>query len=78
MTMSAIKLVGALSALTVSGVMGQTSCVQVNSTAFSSCPCTDATLTFTLEGETTIAGNTVSEWVERAWIRIAHCSGIAG
>lgn len=63
MTMSAIKLVGALSFLSVTSVMGQSSCVQLNATVFSSCPCTDATLTFTLEGETTVAANTVSQGV---------------
>lgn len=59
--MSKIKLMGALGvgALTVAGVMGQSSCVQLNATDFSSCPCEDATLTFTLEGETTVAANTV-------------------
>eukprot|EP00904_Undaria_pinnatifida_P002780 jgi/Undpi1/12502/HiC_scaffold_5.g02173.m1 len=60
MTVSKMKLVGALSALSVGSVMGQTSCVQVNSTAFASCPCVDASLTFTLEGETTVAANTVN------------------
>lgn len=63
MTMSKIKLMGALGALTVVGVMGQSSCVQLNATDFSSCPCEDATLTFTLEGETTVAANTVSKRV---------------
>ena len=61
--MSMIKLVGALSVLTVASVMGQSSCVQVNTTELSSCPCNDATLTFTLEGTTTVAANTVSELV---------------
>lgn len=56
-----MKLVGALSAMAVGSVMGQKSCVQVNSTDFSSCPCEDAVLKFTLEGDTTVAANTVSE-----------------
>lgn len=64
MAMSTIKLVGILSMLTVTSVMGQSSCVQLNSTQLSSCPCEDTTLMFTLEGETTIAANTVSVWVK--------------
>ena len=61
MAMPKLKLVGALSVLAVADVMGQSaSCVQINSTMLSSCPCDDATLTFTLEGETSIVANTVS------------------
>lgn len=63
MAMSKIKLVGMLGVLTVTSVMVQSSCVQLDSTQLSSCPCDDATLTFTLEGETSIASNTVSAWV---------------
>lgn len=63
MGMSKIKLVGMLSMLTVTRVMGQASCVQLNTQKFSSCPCEDATLAFTLEGETTVAAHTVREWV---------------
>lgn len=73
MTTSKMKLVGALCALTAGSVMGQNSCVQVNATVFASCPCVDASLTFTLEGETTIAANTVSERVYRLWIRSIEC-----
>eukprot|EP00904_Undaria_pinnatifida_P000567 jgi/Undpi1/10510/HiC_scaffold_29.g12960.m1 len=57
------KMVAALTflvALTTSGVMGQHSCVQVNSTEFSSCPCADATLMFNQEGKTMLASNTVN------------------
>lgn len=36
------------------------SCVKTFDAAFSPCPCDDATLTFTMEGETTVAANTVS------------------
>ena len=61
MTMSMIKLVGALSVLTVASVMGQQSCVQLNTTDLSSCPCDDATLTFTVEGTTSVEDNTVRE-----------------
>lgn len=63
------KMVAALTflvALTTSGVMGQHSCVQVNSTEFSSCPCADATLMFNQEGKTMLASNTVSQRAERA------------
>ena len=63
MAMFKIKLVGALSVLSVASVMGQSSCVQLNATDLSSCPCDDATLTFTLEGETSVQANTVSECV---------------
>ena len=61
MTLPKVMLVGALGALTVAGVKGQSSCVQLHATDFSSCPCENAILTFTLEGETTVAANTVSE-----------------
>lgn len=64
MTMSKLKLVGAISALAVAGVMGQSeSCVQLNATELSSCPCDEATLKFTLEGTTSIEDNTVSQSV---------------
>ena len=64
MATSKIKMVGALSALAVASVMGQSaSCVRLNATSLSPCPCDDATLTFTLEGETSVQANTVSEWV---------------
>ena len=62
MTMSKKRaLVGVVGALIVASVMGQLSCVQLNNTDFSSCPCGDASLTFTLGGETSVAMNTVSE-----------------
>ena len=62
MTMSKKRaLVGVVGALIVASVMGQPSCVQLNDTNLSSCPCGDASLTFTLEGETAVAVNTVSE-----------------
>lgn len=57
--MAKMKLVGALSAMTVATVMGQ-SCVQLSATEFSSCPCEDAMFTFALEGETTVEANRVS------------------
>lgn len=60
MMVAKLKLVGALSAMIVGNVMGQKSCVQVNSTDFSSCPCQDAVLKFSLEGQTTVVANTVS------------------
>ena len=63
MTMSKMKLLGALSAMTVASVMSQSSCVQLNATDLSSCPCDDATLTFTLEGETSVEANTVNRCV---------------
>ena len=63
MAMCKIKLVGALSVLTVASGMGLSSCVQLNATDLSSCPCDDAILTFTLEGETSVQANTVSECV---------------
>ena len=52
-------LVGVLSALAATRVTSQ-SCVQLNGTSLSSDPCDDAFLTFTLEGEVTVAENTVS------------------
>lgn len=58
--MSKIKLMCALSVLTVAGVVGQLSCVQLNATDLAVCACEDASLTFTIEGETTVAANTVS------------------
>ena len=64
MAMFTIKLVGMLSVLTGTGVMGQ-SCVQLNATEILSCPCDDATLKFTLEGQTTVASHTVSERLYR-------------
>ena len=60
MTLSKITLIGALSALAVTSVVGQLSCVQLNATDLSSCSCSDASLTFTIEGETTVSANTVS------------------
>ena len=63
MVVSQIKLVGMLSVLTVTSVMVQSSCVQLNATELSSCPCDGATLTFTLEGKTTLAAHTVRELV---------------
>lgn len=65
MEMSKTKLVGMLSVLAATSVMVQSSCVQLNTTntQLSSCPCEDAALKFTLEGETTVASHTVSERV---------------
>lgn len=42
---------------TASGVQ---SCVKTSDLALSACPCDAATLTFAMEGETTVAANTVS------------------
>lgn len=62
MTTSKIKFVGALSVLAVAGVVGQSSsCVRLNATELSSCPCDEAALTLTLEGETSVEANTVSQ-----------------
>lgn len=61
MMMVKIKLVGALAAMAVGSVMGQKQCVELNPTAFASCPCEDAVLQFTLEANKTVEGNTVSE-----------------
>lgn len=52
------SLVGVLSALAATRVTSQ-SCVQLNDTTLLTFPCADSFLTFTLEGETTVAENTV-------------------
>ena len=59
MMLSIAGLAAALSAfVTVARVSGQ-SCVNVTAATVSSCPCVQASLMFTLEGQTTNAGNTV-------------------
>ena len=66
MTMSkTIALTGVVGALFVTSVVGQLSCVQLNDTNLSSCPCGDARLAFTLEGETAVTANMVSECVSK-------------
>lgn len=57
-------LVTAQRVVSVSGqsstARGVQSCVKTFDLAFSPCPCDAATLTFAMEGETTVAANTVS------------------